>query len=293
MLGTIDRAHVYDLLDALAAGDGAALLDGVQRAAEYTVEFSDLLGEMLSALQRIAVAQLVPQANAEEGDADAARIAALAGTLGREDVQLYYQIALIGRRDLPYSPDARTGVEMVLLRMLAFRPGDDRARARRAGSTSGGTAAHARAGIAPRARRCQPPVPKQRPRARAPAPPAASRETAPAPAVGRRSGGRMRPRWRVWQAWRKLAATAVGRTGRCCSTAITTTAPRRERRSRPCRLNGGKVAIDIAVGEVTAATPAARIGWREQRHRPPNDASQGIPGCIHARIIPETVQPID
>jgi DNA polymerase-3 subunit gamma/tau len=110
MLGTIDRGHVYDLLDALAAGDGAALLEGVQRAAEYTVEFSDLLGELLSALQRIAVAQLVPQAKADEGDADAARIAALAAALSREDVQLYYQIALIGRRDLPYCPDARTGV---------------------------------------------------------------------------------------------------------------------------------------------------------------------------------------
>jgi DNA polymerase-3 subunit gamma/tau len=121
MLGTIDRAHVYDLLDALAAGDGAALLDGVRRAAEYTVEFDALLAELISALQRIAVAQLVPQA-AKTQESDAARIAVLASTLAREDVQLYYQIALIGRRDLPYSPDARTGVEMVLLRMLAFRP---------------------------------------------------------------------------------------------------------------------------------------------------------------------------
>lgn len=121
MLGTIDHAHVHEVIDALVGGDGARLLRCVQHASEFTVDFPDLLDELIAALQRIAVAQLVPEAiDQSRGDAD--RIAAFAGVLEPEAVQLYYQIALLGRRDLPLAPDPRTGIEMILLRMLAFRP---------------------------------------------------------------------------------------------------------------------------------------------------------------------------
>ncbi len=121
MLGTIDHAHIHELLAALTAGDGERLLRCVQAAAEFTVDFSQLLDELIAALQRIAVAQLAPAAlDDSRGDAD--RIKEFATTLEPEAVQLYYQIALLGRRDLPLAPDSRCGIEMILLRMLAFRP---------------------------------------------------------------------------------------------------------------------------------------------------------------------------
>ena len=122
MLGTIDTGFVFDLLDALARRDGAALLASGQRAAEQGCGFAELLDELVSVLHRIAVAQVVPGADGDNVDDDQARIAALAQTFSREDVQLFYQIALMGRRDLPLAPDAHGGFEMILLRMLAFRP---------------------------------------------------------------------------------------------------------------------------------------------------------------------------
>lgn len=135
MLGTIDHTHIHDLLAALANGDGAQLLQCVSQAAEFTVDFSGLLDELIAALQRIAVVQLVPDAvDSSRGDAE--RIAALGAQMEREAVQLYYQIALHGRRDLPLAPDPRSGIEMILLRMLAFRPaGADIPAAAAGGST--------------------------------------------------------------------------------------------------------------------------------------------------------------
>ncbi|MFQ5487779.1 MAG: DNA polymerase III subunit gamma/tau [Gammaproteobacteria bacterium] len=121
MLGSIDQSFVVELLEALAGGDGAALLATVARAAAHSFDFGELLDGLISTLQRVALAQLVPDAvDDEEGDRE--QILSLAQRLAREDVQLYYQIAVMGRRDLPHVPDARGGFEMILLRMLAFRP---------------------------------------------------------------------------------------------------------------------------------------------------------------------------
>ena len=119
MLGTVAREWVYDLLDALADGEGSRLLAVVARLAEQAPDFAAVLAELLEALHGIAVLQLVPEAGAgETGD----RLRALAARLSPEDVQLHYQIGLMGQRDLPFAPDPRSGLEMVLLRMLAFRP---------------------------------------------------------------------------------------------------------------------------------------------------------------------------
>ncbi|MFN2302045.1 MAG: hypothetical protein ABR565_09260, partial [Gammaproteobacteria bacterium] len=121
MLGSIERGHVYDIVRALAAQDGPGLLAQVAALAEQAPDFSSVLAELLSLLQRIAVAQTVPDALDDSyGDRDT--VQALAQALSPEDVQLFYQIGLIGRRDLNYAPDPRGGLEMVLLRMLAFRP---------------------------------------------------------------------------------------------------------------------------------------------------------------------------
>ncbi|MBI5041224.1 MAG: DNA polymerase III subunit gamma/tau [Gammaproteobacteria bacterium] len=121
MLGTIERGQVYAILRALARQDGASVLAEIAQLAEQAPDFSSVLAELLSLLQRIAVAQTVPNALDDSyGDRDT--VLELAQLLSAEDVQLYYQIGLIGRRDLPLSPDARGGLEMILLRMLAFRP---------------------------------------------------------------------------------------------------------------------------------------------------------------------------
>lgn len=121
MLGSIERGQIYAILRALAQQDGAELLAQVAQLAEHAPDFASVLAELLSLLQRVAVAQTVPDAMDDSfGDRDT--VLELAQALSPEDVQLYYQIALIGRRDLPLSPDARGGLEMVLLRMLAFRP---------------------------------------------------------------------------------------------------------------------------------------------------------------------------
>jgi DNA polymerase-3 subunit gamma/tau len=125
MLGSIERGQVTGLLRALAAADAAAMLGVIDQLAQQAPDYQGLLAELLSALQQIAIAQSVPQAvdeNAEEREA----ILNLAQQMSAEDVQLYYQIGLIGRRDLPLSPDQRGGLEMILLRMLAFRPVDAR-----------------------------------------------------------------------------------------------------------------------------------------------------------------------
>jgi DNA polymerase-3 subunit gamma/tau len=120
MLGSIDRGHVLRLLEALAKRDGAALLAEVERLDESAPDYAAALDELLEALQRIAVLQLV---GGHSDDEEFAAVQPFVSQFSPEDVQLYYQIALHGRRDLPIGREPRMGFEMTLLRMLAFRPG--------------------------------------------------------------------------------------------------------------------------------------------------------------------------
>jgi len=119
MLGTVDRNRVQALLAALGDGDGARLLQEAAQLAEFSPDWGGVLDALAEALHRIQVKQLVP---AVEVGSDAIDVDALAGTLRPELVQLWYQMALNGRRDLGYAPSPRSGFEMTLLRMLAFRP---------------------------------------------------------------------------------------------------------------------------------------------------------------------------
>jgi DNA polymerase-3 subunit gamma/tau len=121
MLGSLSADRVVDLAAALAGGDGARVLDLVGQMAEHGIDFEDVLSDLLALLHRIAVGQVVPGSGGAD-DPDAVRERALSQVIAPQDVQLYYQIGLLGRRDLALAPDARTGIEMVLLRMLAFRP---------------------------------------------------------------------------------------------------------------------------------------------------------------------------
>lgn len=123
MLGTLDHGQVFDVLHALMEGDAKALLEAVRHLAEQGPDWNGVLSEMLNVLHRVAIAQALPE-GVDNGHGDRDRVLALAHALPAEDVQFYYQMGLIGRRDLPLAPDPRGGFEMVLLRMLAFRPAD-------------------------------------------------------------------------------------------------------------------------------------------------------------------------
>ncbi|EJY1761714.1 TPA: DNA polymerase III subunit gamma/tau [Klebsiella oxytoca] len=122
MLGTLDDDQALSLIEALVAADGERVMAGVNEAAARGVEWEALLVEMQSLLHRIAMVQLSPSALGADMAAIELRMRELARTVPPTDVQLYYQTLLIGRKELPYAPDRRMGVEMTLLRALAFHP---------------------------------------------------------------------------------------------------------------------------------------------------------------------------
>jgi DNA polymerase-3 subunit gamma/tau len=138
MLGTIDRDHVTRLARALATGDAARLLAAARALEEFSPDYGQVLDDLAGLLTRVALRQLVA---GYEGDElyEPALIGELAPAISPEDVQLYYQTAILGRRDLGYAPDPRTGFEMTLVRMLAFRP----AGSATAGAAPGGEARRA------------------------------------------------------------------------------------------------------------------------------------------------------
>lgn len=144
MLGTVDRTQVGAMLQALSDGDGAQLLKVVAALAEFSPDWSGVLEALAEALHRIQVQQLVPSVAFVGDGIDPTGFAA---QLRPEVVQLWYQMALNGRRDLYLAPSPRAGFEMAVLRMLAFRPaaavpagsGDD-GRGASAGSNTRGTA---------------------------------------------------------------------------------------------------------------------------------------------------------
>lgn len=121
MLGTIDRAQTVRLLELLAANDAPGLLREVAAQEEFAPDYAAALDELASLIQKVALRQAVPGYDAG-GRFGADVLDALGAKLRAEDLQLFYQIAILGRRDLDLAPDPRGGFEMVLLRMLAFRP---------------------------------------------------------------------------------------------------------------------------------------------------------------------------
>ena len=120
-LGNIDQSVIHELVDALIAQDAVALLNIVESAADHAPDFSAVLTELQSYLHRIAIAQAVPD-GIDNSKGDREQVKSHASKIPAENLQLYYQIALKGREDMPYAIDARSGLEMALLRMLAFTP---------------------------------------------------------------------------------------------------------------------------------------------------------------------------
>lgn len=120
MLGTVDQKRIYRILDALVCRDAAAMLNEVAQLAEFSPDYGAVLAELAAILHRIAVEQVVPGA-IDNALGDQEQVRHYARDLIAEDVQLFYQIALVGRKDMAITPDPRAGLDMALLRMLAFR----------------------------------------------------------------------------------------------------------------------------------------------------------------------------
>ncbi len=121
MLGAVDRGYLFSILNALTRGDGPALLAEADRMAARSLSFDAALQELGVLLHRVALAQTVPAALADD-EPDREALVTLSRAFAEEDVQLLYQIAVHGRRDLELAPDEYAGFTMTLMRMLAFVP---------------------------------------------------------------------------------------------------------------------------------------------------------------------------
>src|SRR5258708_4029045 len=121
ILGAVTRDHVERIAALLARGDAPALLEAAEALGEFAPDYGQILDQLAALLERIALQQLLPEYAGDEL-VPIAVVRELAARISREDVQLYYQTAILGRRDLALAPEPRTGLRMTLIRMLAFRP---------------------------------------------------------------------------------------------------------------------------------------------------------------------------
>lgn len=121
MLGTLDTDQALHLLQAISSTQPQTVMDSIEALAQNGVEWDGLLQQLAAQLHRVAMYQALPS-SIDKAQPDAEKIQWLAKSLSPQDVQLYYQIALKGRDDLSLSPTPRVGIEMITLRMMAFRP---------------------------------------------------------------------------------------------------------------------------------------------------------------------------
>ena len=305
MLGSVASGQVLGVLDALADGDGTRLLAECVQIASYSPDFGGVLGDLAGVLHRLQLIQLIPGYRLDEEGADGEALHALAARIAPEDVQLYYQIAIGGRRDLALAPDARTGFEMTLLRMLAFRPGDEAVHpvAERAAPPARGAAPVA------------PPAPAYRATPPAPAAAPAVRESAPA-APMRDSGGL--PHWEslIEQAGLRgpfsvLAQNAVLRE-RDGNTLVLALQPAHMGMAVEPMVSQMEERISQALGEriklrfvdidktAATATPAARATQARNTAQAAAEQSieddpfvQSMKRDFGARVVPQSVKPLN
>jgi DNA polymerase-3 subunit gamma/tau len=289
MLGSIARDHVVRLAELLAAGESGALLRCAQSLEEFAPDYAQVLDELAALLVRVGFRQALPD---YEGDElyEPELLGRLAKLFAPEDVQLYYQTAIIGRRDLPLAPDPKSGFEMTLLRMLAFRPAAEGPRA--------GAAAP------PAARRAETPAPAVRdatPRGEGAAAPTAA--AAPAAAWAQTLS-----QLEISGATRQLAQHCVfiGRQGAAVRLALD---PRNQLLRTPAleeklaqalaRHYGEPVRLEFQAVAAGAETPAqARLRASDEelsvaRRAFEEDAGvKGLRERFGATVLPDTVRPV-
>jgi len=142
MLGSISRRHLYSLMEAVATGDAETVMQQVDALAEMAPDYDSVLANLITMLHDLALAQHIPGGLALR-ESDVHALSSIAAHMSAEEIQLDYEIAIRGRRDLPLIPDPRNALEMTLLRMLAFRPakGDDLITAQKPAVSSGASKA--------------------------------------------------------------------------------------------------------------------------------------------------------
>jgi DNA polymerase-3 subunit gamma/tau len=288
MLGTVGRDQVVQLARLLAAGDARGLIDHAHGLDERGSDPAQLLEQLAALLERVALKQLVPDFDGDELH-PVELLAQLAAALPAEDVQLFYQTAILGRRDLALAPDAKTGLRMTLIRMLAFRPAA-------AGAAGAGMPIPARAGAA---------TVSATPAASAPGP-------VPAPA-GTISEAAHWPTilaaLDLQGAPRQLAAncTLLSREGTTVrlaldprSASIRTRASEDKLSQALARHFGDAVRLEIEVRDGVAETPA-RSSERAQAERRAQarmafeaDATVGtLKECFGASVLADTIRPVE
>lgn len=267
MLGTIDQGAALKLLRGLAAADASGLLATVAELDEMVPDYGAALDELALLIQRTALAQ-VAESVLEDLGAAADDVRELAASMAAEDLQLYYQIALIGKRDLHLAPSARAGFEMILLRMLAFRPAET-------GGTQSTVApcAPVAASGSGTARRASPPSPRP---AKAPPGRGGSRETTGA---GADSGADSPESWEATIKRLKLAGAVRQLANHCqirgidggvisfvldeAAAHLQTDALQEKFRQALCDGLGRQVRIRIELGQPDVETPAQKMSRQD------------------------------
>lgn len=324
MLGTLERGEVYGVLDALAAQDGAALLSAVERLSQGTADFKQILETLLSAMHHMAVLQTVGEGFGDDDET----LQALAKRIPAEDIQLYYQIGVLGARDLPYSPDGRTALEMTLLRMLAFRPGAARPQA--VSAPAGETGAAVRQSAPVRSVESKPSEPPRaefkrsgfRPGEHTIAEPKTPPPVAAAPTAASQEPAATMPLKATTSDWptivrllkldgfaRQLASNCAAE--QCSAAGVKLTlatahssfhSPKLEQRLKEALSDyfGAPVALTIRVGEPAAETPAEQQTRAAQQRQAAAQQEIESDGTVRAmletfngRIVPDSVRPLD
>jgi len=217
MLGAIDQSYLFELLLALREQNGVALLEVADNMASRSIAFEAALQDMASLLHRIALAQTVPAAIADD-EPERVRLLELAQCYTPEEVQLFYQIAIHGRAEIDLAPDEYAGFTMTLLRMLAFVPSGVQAPSRvQAPSHSGAPAQAEQPRATPQALSgpslaIPPPVTVES---------AAVESAAPVPAPVRREASEAIPDWRILLGQLNLQAMAQQLAKHCVLDAVT------------------------------------------------------------------------
>ena len=311
MLGSIEQDHVFRLLEELANGNGAAVIQTVAELAQQAPDYADVLAELITSLHHLALLKQIPEAWLESMG-DRSRLMALAERFSPEDLQLYYQIGLTGRRDLPLAPEPRTGLEMVLLRMLAFRPVDLTVTGQDAfiptptqSASAGQPSQTATTPIAPAGQSASTPVPAEPVAGTVRASPAM---TSPTPEI---AGGD----WHQIVAGLKLSGVMQQLVAHCVMQELTdkqihlalatSSAPllNKEReaslREALAAYFGRPLKLQIEIGDTDGETPAAREERLQAERQAAAEAAiesdpnvQSILDAFDGQVRPNTVQPI-
>ncbi|MGA2564504.1 MAG: DNA polymerase III subunit gamma/tau [Steroidobacteraceae bacterium] len=306
MLGTVERDQVVQLARLLAGGQARALIEYAQSLEERASDYGQLLEQLAALLERVALKQLIADYEGDELHAPEL-LSSLAAAISAEDLQLYYQTAILGRRDLPLAPDARTGFRMTLLRMLAFRPSPASGVAAEAPSRAGagagaGAGLSAPAGSGATARNASLPGPPDA--ADAPGPGAPAQTLAPS-----EQWSSMLAALDLQGAPRQLAGhcVLVGREGSTVrlaldarSAALRTRALEEKLAQALGRLLGAPVRLEIELREDLPATPARARELAETERRAQAQAafdSDALVASIKERfgasVLPDTVRPVE